>query len=178
MRKVLWPLVYVAIFIVILLYPAYRALPPGHSYVLLLLIPFCLWMLGLLFQNDRMCSVITQYLFILAGSLCLALGFVLRGYQVFPEKSGFFVVAFGIPLLFVGTSEIWRVVFVRIRHEPPYYNYRSHRWLGDRPRDGFFTTFPPGKVLSWADVVFGLTQIIVQGVLTMVLIIWSLAADW
>jgi hypothetical protein len=177
-KKIFWPLVFMAIFVAILVVPAYRSLPPDKTFAMFLVIPFCLWVLVLMFQNDRMCSLVTQYLFILASALCLVLGFVLRQDQMFPEKAGFFVVAFGMPLLWIGISEIWRIVFVRIRHEPPCYNYRSHRWLGDPPRDGFFTTFPPGKVLSWADVIFGLTQTIFQFVLTMVLIIWSLAANW
>jgi len=142
------------------------------------LIPFLLWFASILLQNDRMCSRVTENLFLLASVLCFVLGIVLHHYEVFPEKPGFFVVAFGTPLLFVGISEICRLVYIRVRNETPCINVRSGRWIGDRPVDGFFTTFPPNKVISWADVLFGLTQWVVPLVITMVLIIWSLAANW
>jgi hypothetical protein len=141
------------------------------------LIPFLLWFASILFQNDRMCSRVTENLFLLASVLCFALGSVLHHYEAFPEKPGFFVVAFGTPLLFVGISEICRLIYVRIRGEVPCINVRSGRWIGDPPMNGHWTKFPPGKKISWADIVFGLTQWVVPIVITMVLFIWSLAAN-
>ncbi len=144
----------------------------------LAIIPFTLWFASILFQNDRMCSRVTKNVFIALSVLCVALGFVLHSYGVFPEKPGFFVVAFGMPLLFVGISEIFRLIFRAVRHENPCINVRSGRWIGDRPRDGFFTTYPPEKVISWADVLFGISQWIVPIVVTLVLLICALALDW
>jgi hypothetical protein len=144
----------------------------------LAIIPFLLWFASILFQNDRMCSLITENLFLLASVLCFALGIILHHYVVFPEKPGFFVVAFGTPMLFVGTSEICRLIYVAVRHETPCINVRSGRWIGDPPVNGHWTKFPSDKTISWADVLFGLTQWIVPIVIMMVLFIWSLAADW
>lgn len=142
------------------------------------LIPFILWFASIMLQNDRMCSRIAENLFFLASVLCFAVGIVLHQYQVFPEKPGFFVVGFGTPLLFVGISELCRIIYVTVRGETPCINVRSGRWIGDRPLDGFFTTFPAGKVISWADVLFGLSQWVIPIVIMFVLFICSLAMDW
>ncbi len=144
----------------------------------LAIIPFVLWFASILFQNDRLCSRATRVVFLFACLACLALGIVLHHYSVFPEKPGFFIVAFGTPLLFVGLSEICRLIYISIRHETPCINVRSGRWIGDPPVNGFYTTYPPGKVISWADVLFGISQWLIPLVITMVLFIWSLAADW
>jgi len=178
LKKIFWPIFWVAVVCGVVLFPLIRVLPRADYFVLLLIIPFFLWMLTLLLQNDRLCSATTRYVVLLVSAACLALGIVLRQYGVFSQKAGFFVVAFGMPLLFVGFSEICRLVYVAIRHETPCINVRSGRWIGDPPVNGFFTTYPPGKIISGADILFGLTQWVVPLVVAMVLIIWSLAADW
>ena len=144
----------------------------------LAIIPFVLWFSSILLQNDRLCSRATRVGFLAASLLCLALGIVLHQYRVFPEKPGFFLAAFGTPLLFVGISEIFRLVYIRGRGETPCINVRSGRWIGDPPVNGFYTTYPPDKTISWADVLFGLAQWVVPLVVTIVLFIWSLAANW
>jgi len=144
----------------------------------LCLIPFLLWFAAILFQVDRLNSRGLTLAFLTANVLCLAAGIALYRYQVFAEKRGFFVVAFGLPLIWIAIFEIFRMIYRAIRHENPSINVRSGKWIGDRPTDGFFTTYPPEKVISWADVIFGISQAFVPAVITMVLIIWSLAANW
>ena len=144
----------------------------------LTIIPGALWFSALLLQADRLCSRITANLFLLASLLCFGAGFALNARGFFPEKGGFIVVVFAVPLIFTGIFEIFRVIYRSIRHENPCINVRTWRWIGDRPRDGFFTTYPPEKVISWADVLFGISQMFVPLLITMVLFIWSLAADW
>src|SRR2546423_2444195 len=115
----------------------------------LTIIPGILWFSALLFQADRLCSRITANLFLLASLLCFGAGFALNARGFFPEKGGFIVVVFAVPLIFTGLFEIFRLIYRAIRHENPRINVRSGRWIGDRPRDGFFTTYPPEKVISW-----------------------------
>jgi hypothetical protein len=178
MKKIFWPLFWVVVLFAILFVPAYRNVPPGHAYVLLLGIPLFLWMLGLFLQNDRLCSAGTRYLYLLVTVLCLAAGILLNHYNVFPEKGGGMTVLFGVPLVFAAVFEICRLVYVAIRHETPCINYRTGRWLGDAPRNGFYTTYPPGKVISWADALFGLSQMLLSMMITLVLFICAMALDW
>ena len=144
----------------------------------LCLIPFVIWCGSILLQADRLCSRTTANLFLLASLLCFGAGFALNARGFFPEKGGFFVVAFSVPLIFTGIFEIFRLIFHAIRHENPCINVRSGRWLGDRPRDGFYTTYPPEKVISWGDVLFGISQMMFPTMITMFLMIASLAGDW
>ena len=144
----------------------------------LAIIPFLLWVVSIFLQNDRLCSRTIANIFLLVAALCFVGGVVLHHYEVFPQKSGFFVVAFGTPLLLGVIWEICRLIYVAIRHENPCFNYRSGRWLGDPPRNGFYTTYPPEKVISWADVLFGLSVTVISYAAVMVLFIWSLAANW
>lgn len=88
------------------------------------------------------------------------------------------VVLFAVPLIFTGIFELFRLLYLAVRHENPCINVRSGRWIGDRPVDGFYTTYPPEKVISWADVLFGISQMMVPLVVTMVLLICALALDW
>jgi hypothetical protein len=178
MKKIFWPLLITIGVCAFLFVPAYRNIPPGHSYVLLLGIPLFLWMFGLILQNDRLCSTATRYLYLLATVLCLTAGLLLNHYNFFPEKGGGMVVLFGVPLVFAAVFEICRLIYVAIRGETPCFNYRSGRWLGDPPRNGFFTTYPDSKVISWADALFGITVGMVSMAATLTLIIWSLAANW
>ncbi|MBV9241689.1 MAG: hypothetical protein JO314_06765 [Acidobacteria bacterium] len=178
LKKIFWPLVIPAGLIAFLVVPLYRVVPPSGWIYFLGLIPAYLAFVALMLQNDRICSRATTVVFEALSLLCLGLGILLHQYHVFPEKPGFFVVAFGIPLLFVGFSDICRVMYIAWRHETPCINVRSGRWIGDPPVNGFYTTYPPGKLISWADVLFGISQWIVPLVITMVLFIWSLAADW
>lgn len=144
----------------------------------LCLIPFLIWFGAAMLQTDRLCSRITANLFLLASLLCFGAGFALNARGFFPEKGGFIVVVFAVPLIFTGIFEIFRMIFHAIRHENPCINVRSGRWLGDRPRDGFYTTYPPGKVISWGDVLFGISQWGVPLVIVMILFICSLAMNW
>jgi len=142
------------------------------------IIPGVLWFGALILQADRLCSRITANLFLLASVICLLAGILLDHYGYFPEKGGALVVLFAVPLIFTGTFEIFRFIYRAIRHENPCINVRSGRWLGDRPVDGFYTTYPPDKVISWADVLFGISQMMVPLVIVMVLLICSLAMNW
>lgn len=144
----------------------------------LCLIPGLIWLSALIFANDRLNSQKTAILFDLAAVLCFAAGVALYRYQILPEKRGFFVVVFAVPLIFIGCFEIFRLIYRSFRHENPCINVRSGRWLGDRPVDGFFTKYPPEKVISWADVLFGVSQMMVPLVMVMILFICSLAMDW
>ena len=144
----------------------------------LCIIPGLLWFLALLLQADRLCSRITANLFLLASVLCLIAGFVLDHDNYFPEKGGTIVVLFAVPLIFTGIFELFRLLYHAVRHENPCINVRSGRWIGDRPVDGFYTTYPPEKVISWADVLFGISQMMAPLVVTMVLLICALAMDW
>ena len=141
-------------------------------------IPGVLWFAALLLQADRLCSRITASLFLLLSVLCLITGIVLHHNNFFPEKGGAIVVLFAVPLIFTGIFELFRLLYHALRHENPCINVRSGRWIGDRPVDGFYTTYPPEKVISWADVLFGISQMMVPTVITMVLIICALAMDW
>jgi len=141
-------------------------------------LPFLLWMASLIFAADRINSLKTALLFDLAAIVCFAAGLVLYRYQTFEEKRGFFVVVFAVPLIYLTCFELFRVTYKKLRHEVPCINVRSGRWLGDRPVDGFYTTYPPDKVISWADILFGLSQMMVPLVIVMVLMICSLALDW
>ena len=144
----------------------------------LAIIPGVLWFTAIILQTDRLCSRITANLFLLASLLCFGAGFALNARGFFPQVGGFMVVMFSVPLVFTGIFEIFRLVFYAVRHENPCINVRSGRWIGDRPRDGFFTTYPPEKVISWADVLFGISQMFVPLVVTMVLMICALAMGW
>ena len=144
----------------------------------LTIIPGALWFAALLLQADRLCSRITANLFLLASLLCFGAGFALDSRGFFPEKGGAIVVLFAVPLIFTGIFEIFRLIFYSIRHENPCINVRSGRWIGDHPRDGLYTTYPPEKVISWADVLFGISQMMVPTVVTIVLLICALAMDW
>jgi hypothetical protein len=141
-------------------------------------IPGLLWFSALLFQADRLNSRITANLFLLASLLCSVAGFALNGYHVFPEKGGFFVVLFSVPIIFTGIFEIFRLIYIKIRHEGPCINVRSGRWIGDQPVDGFYTTYPPNKLISGADILFGISQMMIPLVIVLVLFICSLALDW
>jgi hypothetical protein len=171
-----WALFWVALFCVVIFYPALRFVPPGKSIYLLFFIPFALWMLSLMLQHDRLNSRMVANLLVLAALFCFGAGFALGHRGFFPEKGGFMVVVFAVPLIFIGTFEILRLIYRSFRHENPCINVRSGRWLGDRPVDGFLTTYPPEKVISGWDVLFGISQMFVPLVITMVLFIWSLAA--
>jgi hypothetical protein len=142
------------------------------------IIPGLLWFAALMFQADRLCSRLTANLFLLASVLCFVAGLVLDSRGLFPEKGGYFVVIFAVPLIFTATFELFRMIYHAIRHENPCINVRSGRWIGDRPVDGFFTTYPPDKVISWADVLFGISQMMIPVVITMILFICSLAMNW
>jgi len=144
----------------------------------LTIIPGVLWFSAILLQADRLNSRITANLFLLVSLLCFGAGFALDSRGFFPEKGGFIVVVFAVPLIFVGIFEILRLIYRAIRHENPCINVRSGRWLGDRPVDGFFTTYPPDKVISWADVLFGISQMLIPMIIVMILFICSLAMDW
>lgn len=144
----------------------------------LTIIPGLLWFSALLLQADRLCSRLTANLFLLASLLCFGAGFALDARGYFPEKGGAVVVLFGVPLIFTGTFELFRLLYRAVRHENPCINVRTGRWIGDRPVDGFYTTYPPEKVISWADVLFGISQMMVPLVVTMVLLICALAMDW
>jgi len=142
------------------------------------IIPFLLWMSSLIFAADRINSAKIALLFFLAALLCFAGGVVLYRYKAFDEKRGFFVVVFAVPLIYLSCFEFFRLIYKTMRHENPYINVRSGRWLGDRPVDGFYTTYPPDKVISWADVLFGISQMMVPVVIVMVLFICSLSLNW
>ena len=144
----------------------------------LCIIPFLLWFAAILLQTDRLNSRRLTLFFLTTDIICFAAGVALYRYQAFPEKRGFFVVAFGIPLLWLTIFEVMRLIYKAIRHENPCINVRSGRWIGDRPVDGFFTTYPPDKVISWADVLFGISQMMIPLVIVMVLFICALAMDW
>jgi hypothetical protein len=144
----------------------------------LTIIPGVLWFSALLLQADRLCSRITANLFLLASLLCFGAGFALDSRGFFPEKGGFIVVVFAVPLIFTGIFEIFRLIYRAIRHENPCINVRSGRWLGDRPIDGFFTKYPAEKVISGWDVLFGISQMFIPLVIVMTLFICSLAMDW
>lgn len=141
-------------------------------------IPGVLWFAALLLQADRLCSRITANLFLLLSVLCLIAGIVLHHNNFFPEKGGAIVVLFAVPLIFTGIFEIFRLIHRAMRHENPCINVRSGRLIGDRPADGFFTTYPPEKVILWPDVLFGISQMTVPTVVTMVLLICALATNW
>jgi len=142
----------------------------------LCLLPFILWFLGIFFAADRLNSTKARVLFDLAAVLCFLLGVVLYWYRVFPSKPEFFVGAFAVPLIFLGSFELLRLIYEKVRHETPCINVRSGRWIGDRPVDGFFTQYPPGKVISWADVLFGISQMLIPMVITMTVFIITLVA--
>jgi hypothetical protein len=144
----------------------------------LCLIPALLWFAGILFANDRLNSTKAAVLFDLAAVLCLVAGIILYHYQIFPEKRGFFVAVFAVPMIWLICFELFRLIYLKLRHEGPCINVRSGRWIGDRPVDGFFTKYPAEKVISWADVLFGISQMMIPLVITMVLFICSLAMDW
>ena len=144
----------------------------------LTVIPGLLWFSALLLQADRLCSRLTANLFLLASLLCFGAGFALDSRGFFPEKGGAIVVLFAVPLIFTGIFELFRLLYLAVRHENPCINVRSGRWIGDRPVDGFYTTYPPEKVISWSDVLFGISQMMVPLVITMVLLICALAMDW
>lgn len=144
----------------------------------LTIIPGTLWFGATMLQADRLCSRITANLFLLASLLCFGAGFALNSRGFFPEKGGLIVVVFSVPLIFTGITEIFRLIYVAVRHETPCINYRSGRWLGDRPRDGFFTKYPESKVISWPDVLFGISQWIIPIILVIILFICSLAMNW
>ncbi len=142
------------------------------------LFPAVIWFAGVLFQADRLNSKKAAVAFDLAALLCFAAGIVLYRYHVFAEKRGFFIVVFAVPLIFLATFELFRFIYIALRHEGPCINVRSGRWIGDRPVDGFFTKYPENKVISWADVLFGISQWIVPLVIVMALFISSLAMNW
>jgi hypothetical protein len=144
----------------------------------LCIIPFLLWFSSLLLGADRLNSRWLSYFFLLAAIFCFLAGLVLFRYQFFDTKRGFFVVIFAVPLIFLMCFEILRLIYRGLRHENPCLNVRSGRWIGDRPVDGFFTKYPPDKVISWADVLFGISQMMVPLIITMTLFICSLAMDW
>jgi len=144
----------------------------------LCIIPFLLWITAIIFAADRLNSVKTAIVFDLAAVLCLVAGIVLYRYKVFEQKHGFFVVVFAVPLIFIGCFELFRLIYKKIRHENPCINVRSGRWIGDRPIDGFFTQYPLDKVISWSDVLFGISQMIIPLFIVMTLFICSLAMDW
>lgn len=144
----------------------------------LCLIPFLLWVLSLLFASDRLNSKKFAYLFLLAALLCFAAGLVLYRYQIFDTKRGFFVVVFAVPLIHVVCFEVLRLIYRGLRHENPCINVRTGRGPGDRPVDGFFTKYPPNKIISWGDVLFGVTQMMIFLVITLTLFICSLAMNW
>ena len=123
-------------------------------------------------QPDDGESFLARFLF------CFGAGFALNSRGFFPEKGGFIVVVFAVPLIFTATFEIFRMIYRAIRHENPCINVRSGRWIGDRPVDGFFTKYPPEKVISLADVFFGISQMLIPSVIVMILFICSLAMDW
>ena len=135
-------------------------------------------MSSLILAADRLNSSKTAFLFYLAAVLCFVAGLVLYQYRVFDEKRGFFVVVFAVPLIYLSSFEIFRLLYKKLRHEGPCINVRSGRWIGDRPVDGFYTTYPPNKVISWADVLFGISQMMVPLAIVMVLFICSLAMNW
>ncbi len=144
----------------------------------LCIIPGLLWFSALLLQSDRLNSRITANLFLLGSVLCVAVGLLLVRFNAFPHNGGFFVVVFAVPLIFTGIFEVLRLIYRAIRHENPCINVRSGRWIGDPPVDGFYTTYPPEKVITWADVLFGISQMMVPTVVAMVLIICALAMKW
>jgi hypothetical protein len=141
-------------------------------------VPFLLWISSLILAADRINSTTTALLFDLAAVICFAGGLVLFHYRVFDEKRGFFVVLFAVPLIYLTCFEFLRLIYRSGRHEVPCINVRSGRWIGDRPVDGFYTTYPPGKVISWLDVLFGISQMMIPLAIVMVLFICSLALDW
>jgi len=142
------------------------------------ILPGILWFAALLLQADRLCSRITANLFLLGSLLFFIAGVALNHRGLFPEKGGFTVVVFAVPLIFTGIFELFRLIYHAVRHENPCINVRSGRWIGDPPVDGFFTHYPAEKVISWADVLFGISQMMVPTVVVMVLFICSLALDW
>lgn len=144
----------------------------------LCIIPFLLWFLALLFAADRLNSQRTTYIFLLSAVLCFIAGLFLFHYQVFEAKRGFFVAVFAVPLIYLGVFELLRAIYKKRWHENPCINVRSGRWLGDRPVEGFFTKYPPDKVISWSDVLFGVSQIMIFIVVVLTLFICSLAMDW
>ena len=144
----------------------------------LCLIPFLLWVTALFLANDRLNSVKIAVSFDLVTVACFVAGLVLYKYQVFPVKRGFFIVVFAVPLIHVVDFELLRLIYRSIRHENPCYNVRSGRNIGDPPVNGFFTKCPPEKVLSWADILFGVSQMLIFLVVVMTLFIASLAMDW
>src|SRR5258708_37658340 len=122
----------------------------------LTIIPGVLWFSAIVLQVDRLNSRITANLFLLASLLCFGAGFAPERRGFCPETGGFIVVVFAVPLIFVGIFEILRLIYIKLRHEGPSINVRTMRWIGDRPVDGFFPKYPPEKMISWADVLFGL----------------------
>ena len=144
----------------------------------LTIIPGVLWFAALILQTDRLCSRITANLFLLASLLCFGAGFALDSRGFFPEKGGAIVVLFAVPLIFTGIFEILRIAYHAVWHENPCINVRSGRWIGDPPVDGFYTNYPPEKVISWADVLFGISQMMLPTIVVLVLLICALALDW
>lgn len=126
-------------------------------------------------QHDRLNSRLIADIVLVAAILCCVAGVMLDRYEVF---GGMMAVLFAGPLIFVAVFEISRLVYIWIRHETPCINYRSGRWLGDPPVNGFFTEYPPGKVISWGDALFGITQAMVPMVIFMTLLITAGVMRW
>ena len=141
-------------------------------------IPFILWMSGITLGSDILNSRKSFYLLYFVDLVCLVAGVLLYRYRVFAEKPGFFVVVFAVPLIFLTCFEILRLIYVAVRHENPCISVRSGRRNGDPPTAGFFTEYPPDKVISWADRLFGVSQMMVPLMISFVLIVCSLAMNW
>src|SRR5260221_11070870 len=103
----------------------------------LTIIPGVLWFSAILLQTDRLCSRITANLFLLASLLCFGAGFALDSRGFFPEKGGFIVVVFAVPLIFTGIFEIFRLIYRAIRPRNPCINVRPGRRTGGRPLAAF-----------------------------------------
>jgi hypothetical protein len=135
-------------------------------------------MSGITFGSDILNSRKFFCLIYLVDLVCLVAGVLLYRYRVFAEKPGFFVVVFAVPLIFLTCFEVLRLIYVAMRHENPCISVRSGRRTGEPPPAGFFTDYPPGKVISWADRLFGVSQMMVPLIITFVLIVCSLAMNW